>query len=554
MKKKTIQLALSLAIAALAFSACSKEDNNKQEQGTEQAVRFSIMEEGFGADTEITRASAESLKPAITEFEDCEAESSVENEPAEQAATRAITTPTHYTVRIYKDGALKGEFKGIFSSSGFTPDAGTPIQIVLRRNSTYDVLCFNDDVTPVGDKLEVTLANAATARIGRQQITLGTTDDIISISAKHVGVRVRTQITAKKDIPSAITATLESKSSNIPQRVSYNPADGTYTTLSTAAMAATGNNSPASAEMKYSASNYGSTYSYTSTADYHYFLPTTDVASFKLNIAGATIFWKAINGSINKLANNSSLMVANGTYLIKVKMKPSYSYLMSNGSIGHFKDTTYGGGDKTPIALIVDDSQNMAIALNEIPAGTMWTVAKYDWLYTNTHTATSPETSLYEETTSGKEETWNASYSTASVTGNKVKGNNTDFPAIYATAHYNPGVTYSGSPALIWYMPTNGDFKQLLSLGFGSMSPRPYIRARWYGNLLNEALTQVAGTVLADGNWGKRHWTSTVCTQGGRNVVQIPSISRASLEFGMGTFIPSFTGNMNPIRPFVVYR
>ena len=516
MKKNTIQLALSLAFAVLTFSACSKEDNNKQEQGVDQAVRFSIMEEGFGADTEITRASTEPLKPAITEFEDCEVESSVENEPAEQAATRAITTPTHYTVRIYKDGALKGEFKGIFSSSGFTPDAGTPIQIVLRRNSTYDVLCFNDDVTPVGEKLEVALAKAATARIGTQQITLGTTDDVISISAKHVGIRVRTQITAKKDIPS-ITATLSS-TGNIPQTVTYDPANGTYQVETSAPLTAAANSSVASIEAKYTASNYGQTYAYTSTADYHYFLPKKDLAQLKLNITGGTLFREPLNGSVQP-TKTSKTVDANETYLLKVKMKPSFIYLMSDGSLGKLKDTSFGGvgGTKTPIAVVIDKNKHMAVALRNAGATMWWTSSYYvGSIYTNTNThsvdMTHPERSLTTEATSGKDETWEASYSTSAIRGDKVKGRNPDFSPFKESADYGNTISYSGTPALTWYLPSNSDFRVLYdNLGFGDRNAvitaitAHYLPASetygWYGELMNSAFTDVGGTAMLGSYW-----------------------------------------------------
>ena len=531
---KKILLALLLTAGALAFTACSKEDNNESGQKvTMQAVQFRVAEEGFGTDIEVTRAAAQPSLPVTTELSDCEAETTVENEPAEQsaAATRGVTTPTHYTIRVYKGGVMQGEMKGTFTATSFTPDGGSPTKIQLARNQTYDFVCFNDQVVPVGDRLEVSLANAATARIGRQQITLGTTDQTVSLSSKHVGVRVRTQITAKKDIPTALTATLLSTGNNIPQRVSYNPADGSYTSMSNAAMAATTNDSPMSAEARFSASNYGQTYAYTSTADYHYFLPTTDVTSLKLNLTGGQIFWKSLSGSINKLANNSHLFDANGSYLIKIKMKPSFTYLMSDGSHGTLKDTPFGGvgGTKTPIAVIIDKVGHMAVALrNAYSSNGVWADPHYGggvYLNTNTHSVdmSHAETALTTDATSGIDETWDANYSTGVVRGDKVKGRNPDFPPFKACVDYGSGIAYSGSPALIWYLPSSSDFRVLYdNLGFGDRSVtitsiiehyQPQgIAYGWYGNLMNEAFTAVGGDAMARGDANGRYWSSTLFT------------------------------------------
>lgn len=555
MKMKATLFSLFLAIGALTITACSKEDNNdREEETTFQAVQFRMAEEGFGTETELTRASSIPSAPALSEVGDCETETTVESEPAEKptAATRGVTTPTHYTIRIYDGNRFKGEIKGTFSSSSFVPDAGSPTQIVLHRNRTYTFLCFNDQVTPVGDKLEIALANAATARIGRQQITLGNTDQTVNLSSMHVGVRVHTQLVAKKDISTAVTATLQSTGNNIPQRVSYDPITGSYTSMNTGTMPATTNNSPASTEAKYVASDWGKNYAYTSTADYHYFLPTTDVTSLKLNISGTTIFWNPINGSINKLANNSHPFAANGTYRIKVKMKPAFTYLMSNGDVGTFKDTTFGGGGKTPIALIVPN-QNMAIALKEIPAGIIWAVAKYQWTQTNTHKATNGKKSVFEEATTGKEETWNPTYSTAIVTGNKAKGLNTDFPAFYAAAHYDPGVAYTGSPVLTWYLPSGGDLgTMIVHLGFGEnhfVSSLSYLY--WYGHLVKEAFIQVGGTILTEEPWGKRHWSSSIIG-GGSIYIVLPAIGPEQVDFGVSTGWLYKTDLC--IRPFVSYQ
>ena len=500
---KTRALLFGIALGAIALSSCSNDDNTKDQKEETQGVHFTIIEEGFGADTELPRATP-STQPQIIEAGDCEAEISIERAPAEKlVATRAVTTPVHYTIRAYHNGTLRGEMKGTFTPTGFTPDAGYSAQMELGRNRTYDFVCFNDKVTPNGNNLDVTLANAKDARIGRQSIAIGTTDQTINLSSKHVGCRIQTQVVAKKDIPSALTSTIESIGATIPQTVSYNPATNTYTTTATTTMAAIANNSPASTETKYTASNYGQNYSYTSSAPYLYFLPGMDVANLKLNNLSGTIFWKPFNMNIANLSKTSKLLETNGSYTAKIKMKPQFTYLMSDGTIGYFKDTTFGGAPaataKTPIAVVVNTNLHMAIALNNaINYGTVsWRKGVSYQTQANTHAIMTGDWSdaFNSQATSGLDETWDASYSTGSF---GVKATNPKFPPFNFAANYDPGVAYTGSPALQWYLPSYNDFRYLYPLGCGDETTihSPFVSYKWYGNLANSAFTQVGGTTV----------------------------------------------------------
>ena len=510
---KTRALLFGIALGAIALSSCSNDDNTKDQKEETQGVRFTITEEGFGADTELTRATP-SAQPQIIEAGDCEAEISIERAPAEKlVATRGVTTPVHYTIRAYHNGTLRGEMKGTFTPTGFTPDAGYSAQMELGRNRTYDFVCFNDKVTPNGNNLDVTLANAKDARIGRQSIAIGTTDQTINLSSKHVGCRIQTKMLCQKHMP-ATTATLGSHGATVPQTVSYDPATDTYTATN-GSLAPEANNSPASTETIYSASNFGQTYAYTSACpDYHYVLPTTDAKNLQLNFTGGTLFWKPLNSSMPGLSATSTPLVANGSYTIKIKMKPNYTYLMSDGTLGHFKDTTFGGAPaataKTPIAVVVDKDIRMAIALNDANGGATisWCTNKYDREQTNTHMVTNMSDALNSQATNGLDETWDPSYTTSVVTDNKVKAQNPDFLAFKAAAEYNPGTVYTGSPALKWYLPSHNDFKWFYSLGFGDKTAVTEADQYyyWYSNLATVAFTQVGGTTDILEKW---YWSSS---------------------------------------------
>lgn len=559
MKKISILSSIACAMLVMLTTACSNEDSTNGKGEYVQAAQFRIVEEDFGADNQTTRAVSAKETPTIAELNDCEAETSIENDPTASIAarTRSVTTPVHYTIRAYDGGALRGELKGTFSGSTFTPDASTPDHIELSYNRTYTFVCFNDKVTPNGNQLEVALADAGTARIGRVQVAIGTTDKTITIASKHAGVRVRTQMVAKKDIP-AISAALQT-TANIPQTVSYDPATGSYTATNSAPMTAEANNFAASTETKYSASAYGKNYAYTSTADYHYILPGTDLAALKLNFTGGVLFNEALNGTVQP-AKTSKAVASNETYMVKVKMMPSFLYLMSDGSVGKFKDTTFGGGTKTPIAVVIDKNKHMAVALKNTAVGCTWELNLSGYLDVNTHSVdmNHPETSLTTDATSGKDETWDASYSTSLVNGDKVKGRNPDFPPFKASADYGNSITYTGSPALTWYLPSNSDFRILYNnLGFGDRSAvitdiKPHYQTAttygWYGELMNDAFTSVGGNTMSGG----RYWSSTLFyLSGGSNYAaggwMIPTVS--SLRW---TYFP-YQNLVGSARPFVEY-
>ena len=522
--KKYIFLSAALL---LLIASCSNDENNEQKEPT-QAVQFSFTNEEFGEDETLTR-SAETAKPQIVDLGDCEAEISVESEPA--AKTRGAKKPAngHYTIRAYQAGTLKGEMKGTFSAGTFTPDASSPKDIVIPAG-TYDFIAFNDDVTPSGTNLTTTRDKAETARMGfaTQVITATPHKQTVNFTMKHMGCRLRTQFVCQKHIPSNITAMLEQTAANvIPASVAYNPATKVYTSTN-GAMTAESSNSPASSQTKYDASNYGQSYAYTSTSNYHYFLPTTEGSKLKLTgISAGTVFWKPIpTFNVSKL-NATLQMQPNKSYVVKIKFSPIFTYLMSDGTTDHINSTQYTklresdgftkryidkNGNKLttpkiPIALVLNADSHMAIALKDINGyKSDFSTSKYAHVQTNTHFVANSNDALQGSATSGLDETWNPSYTTSAVTDNKVKALNYNFPAFYDAAHYNPGVAYTGSPALKWYLPSYSDWKSLLSLGFrynGSYFRTAY---EWYGNLIESAFKQVGSVILIPSD---QYWSSS---------------------------------------------
>ena len=551
MKKNTILSIMTCAVMLLLTAACSNDENNNPNEQPTQAVQFSFTNEDFGADETLSRATgAVETKPQIVDLGDCEAEISVESEPAVKTRGTMTNAVGHYTIRAYQGGTLKGEMKGTFSGGNFTPDATSPKDINLSAG-TYDFIAFNDDVIPSGNDLTVDRTKAETARMGTTTAVITATPQKqkVMFTMKHVGCRLRTQFLCQKHIPNIITNKLEAAAADVvPASIAYNPTTKTYT-LTNGVITPSTCNSPASTEARYSASNFGQNYTYTSTStDYHYFLPGTEAANLKLSFSAGTVFWKPITAA-QKLNNFALSMQSNKSYLIKIKLKPNYTYLMSDGTTGYYKDTTFGGAPaataKTPIAVVVDKDNHIAIALNDTNEGWMnWCTTTYLEMQTNTYMASGND-ALNSQATSGYNETWDPTYTHSNVTGNKVKALNPDFLTFKAAVDYNPGTVYTGSPALQWYLPSYSDFKWLFSiLGFGDKTiiPQIYQNYSWYGNLVNVAFAQVGGTPIATGSY---YWSSSEFNNNfaGIIVLGVPSLAWSEHRKIF----------LHPVRPFVKY-
>ncbi|MGP1350182.1 MAG: hypothetical protein ACTTK2_00815, partial [Hoylesella marshii] len=95
---------------------------------------------------------------------------------------------------------------------------------------------------------------------------------------------------------------------------------------------------------------------------------------------------------------------------------------------------------KVPIAVVLSQSKGMAIALKD--AGGEGTV--HEFTTNNNYRSTQVNTDMKMTWSdlltmeNGYDETWDGSYSAASVTGEKIKGKNPDFPAFKIVADYRP--------------------------------------------------------------------------------------------------------------------
>ena len=494
-----------LSVALLTFTVgCNNSDDNNIIDKQPQGLQFSFSEADYGEEEVLSRA--ETVQTETVDFGDCEAEISVENESVGkvlQTETRTISNK-HYTIRAYQAGVRKGEIKGTFNGATFTPDAGSPKDIYVEPGSC-DFVAFNDDVTPVGENLTVDESKMQTARIATFTTTItAQKQQQVNFEMKHVCARLRTQLVCQKHMPENITATLEETAVNvIPASVSYNPITKAYTAVTTKSMTPQNSSSPASTEAPYTASNGGQTFAYTSTSNYHYFLPSTEGSKLKLTFNAGTIFWKPMSGSIPKL-NATLIMQPNKSYVVKIKLKPKFTYLFNDGTTGFLSETKAPGSTKKVIGIVV--GQGRAVG-----AFQGWA---YNWdNQAHAHTGvmyaafTTTSSSFYTNISdmNGYEYCWTTTYNTNHPDhGTAIRAYISDFQQISEATRYNPpGVPKTPwMQTHKWYLPAYGEYKLIFdNLGFGDYTKLKNnnapahlnfdYQAPWYGYIAQSAFTQV---------------------------------------------------------------
>ena len=383
---------LLLALAGMTLTGCSNEDIvnvNPQEEGTGN-VSFSIVEKDYepADNTPKSRAAIEETKPEIQDLGDgLIAEVSLVPDTthrAEAPTTRAINTPTHYTIQAYQGGVKKGELKGTFNGSTFTPDTGQPKSISLPHG-TYDFVCFNDKVSVSGTQFTVHRSDAETARftVQRSVVINPVSKQQITFKMKHAGAALRLNV-------EYMNFTLQCRATNVPgimwgmptYKGEYvNPAEQYKFKVETPASAipetmvydfATNTSSyPVMGQISRSDkvdpffANPGSSPGQRYDIGYgdigtDYCLPATDCSKFKITFTDGTLFGVDLAGKTITVQENK-LVEANKRYVILIRFYSTNQYLYDDGTAGP-RDKNLG---KIPIAVVIDPSSHIAIALQD---------------------------------------------------------------------------------------------------------------------------------------------------------------------------------------------
>lgn len=533
MKKQTI-LSSILGIALLTLTACNNNDENAIENGkvdVAQGIEFKVNFADYNTEqsVNVTRAPQEDIKLAKSDIDlgnGIVAECTLQRDTVKRKnapRTRVLFNSYAYTMLAFDASthAYKGSVTGNVTYSGgnwdFTPTSSN--ESISLTPGTYDFVLYNDKVTRSGNNLTVTQANAADAWIGRttQVITATPRKQKVAFTMKHAGavVKIRFEGYDVNANSANITGILSSVNSTaIPSSAVYDAANDFWTMGTGTAVSSNTTFSYAGGESDpWGANELISRHISNEIA----FLPSTDISKLKftftngkyynLNLAGAGLIFNP--ASPLKLDRN-------GSYILNIKLKKNFIYLMSDGTRGFFKDTTYGGGTKTPIAVVVSRSKHLAIALTDANNGNPcdWCLTAPSGYVSTPYNKSSVGKNTFDQTSlyNGYSETWDASASTDNVT---VKGTSSDFPAFKAAAEYTPtlpaGVQLTGKMVgKKWFLPSLGEWK-LACFELGGNDDSSGIQnyqtshghldgsySWWYSLLATEAFTQVGGTSFTE--------------------------------------------------------
>lgn len=486
MKKRVYLTTLFCATLLTLFTACSSDENigSKQTVDVAKQITFKMDFVDYNAGDTIegkTRAAQlETSQKQIIPMGNLFAEVSIKRDTTKESAkVKAATTRAladgRYSVYAYQGTTQKGVMTGTMASNTFTPDGG--IDGMSLEPGTYTFICVNDKVNTSGNQWTVSRENIETALMGiAENVVIATAPKLQNVTfvMKHVGSRVRVFAHTECDpyIQSDIKATLSS-TTNIPQQATFDPASRSFTYGNTAA---------------YSKNDLPALYPYT----YLYFFPGTNLADLKVTLNGGTAFKLPVNNNRSWSFQNHSL-APNESYILNITLRYNYIYLYSDGTTGQYTDADFSS--HTPVAIVVSRSKRLAVALNDAKSysgsapGTVPNVVAWSTFSTphQSNTTMSSNFSSHLTDFNGEAYTHEATYSSDGI----IKGNDqADYPAFYEAAHYNPGVTLTGSLTNAkWFLPTVGDWNlyyknlRLRDNDFdGFASGKSYVIQAWPGS------------------------------------------------------------------------
>ena len=543
---------------ALAFGllcSCSSNnsdvlDNGSNSNGSasgdsDKGVVFNFTAEDFGTDKEVaTRGVQSAVKSKVVDLGNgIEAVVEAEKEQVTKAqATRAISN-SNYTIYAFQSGVLKASIKGKFSGGKFTAASGSQGYMLLDAGN-YDFVAHNDDVSYSGGKF--VSSKPETAMMATQTETIGTgRKQTVSFAMKRLGARFKVKFQTWAPFNGTTSFSVVSKTGTTkPSKLYYDPATKAYTYDNASYSASSTLNGQSESGMESGYTWYGTpnTYAYTQ--------PGATPSDLNVKINSGSLYEKNLSNVSIPLSFSSAITFAAGdSYIFKVKLYYKKTYLFTDGTTG----TLLANITKTPVAIVVDESNGLAIALksagnganytwNELPRG-----KKTSYIYVNNNTGLGQAINQY----TGSSQTWNLSSSLGTPSEKVVKGEAQSlYPAFYAAGHYTSGV--AGKK---WFLPSIGEWKvALTSLSNQNASVVTNVMGKkyaWTYSIVRAAFAQAGGTPLD--TW---YWTS--------DEQQNPAISNAwtvttatdHFEFGSASkgkkVNGSFTGTQ--VRAFITYK
>lgn len=458
---KALKTIKSLATLAIVFFtvACSNQELNNEITGDGEA-EITIREESFSSDKAVTR----SLKSTIKEVDlgdGLVAEVSIEpTKEQNKPTTRAALANGHYTIYAFDaSGNKKATLLGTVNGTSFVRDAGTP-KMKLGAG-TYTFVCVNDVVSFQNGKFEVS-RNTTNPLIGVTTQTITNSSISVSFVMKHQSARIKTKITSYTNEGKSIKTHISSTDVQ-PEIDKYNVDGSTLSGTATSAVSATSNVFTV-AESSVTASPYVQTIERES--DYQYFLPQTDGSKLTLSFeSGSKIYGKDLS---SKTLNLSALGILdkNGSYTVNVKLKTFPYYLYHDGTVGTIGDK----GTREPIGIVLTEKttteKGLAIALKDASSQITTIGPGYYFYYLKDEGGFNNmngyditwTTNYYNKSNIAIIETTIPSEYNIYAPGEMQFGTNPVFQTYYVAAHYNAGVTITGSNVGKWFLGSSGQW------------------------------------------------------------------------------------------------
>ena len=581
---KKILYSFIVLLSGLIFNSCSTDEQQNDSKGLVdlRTIQFTVSEESFGEDKQLTRSVAEPVKKLVDLGNGFTAEVAVERDAKDKEATRAaapLTDGNYFIYAVGSDGKrIKGAGKlgkGVVKDGVLKLDERTDLILPAGK---YTFVCYNEYVTDNGDKL--TFTDDTRARVGTttQIITATPSRQKVAFIMKRQVARVRFKITAYTQAISNIDAKLVSTADQ-PTSISYsgliaNPKAVTSTSVDKAvAFPAT--------------SNTKNILAFDFFTPYQYYLAGTDGKALKLSFSQGTVYQKSLAGKELTL-NNLGILEGNGSYTVRIKLITTPLYLFQDGTIGIYEER----GTRTPIGVMVtektkenaqpgEEGAGLAISLKYADLGTyknglseLTQLPGEEYLIDNNV--------MYDVEAEGGTPAWakklyndlNGYYNTWNTASNgpnaKAKYPNTPKADIanqpyYFAGHYNPGVAVTGSNVSKWFLPTVGQFilalrtLKIVDVPLSTFITNP---GEYYGlwfdfllpdeetgelNIKDIAFTKAGGHALDDDDFENKSagityiWTSTFASNNDTNVL-----------VGFGGDVGISTRNtLAAVRPFV---
>lgn len=581
---KKILYSLIVLFSGLIFNSCSTDEQQNDSKGLVdlRTIQFTVSEESFGEDKQLTRSLAEPAKQIVDLGNGVSAEVAVERDAKDKEATRAAAPLTDGTYCIYAVGSdgkrIKGAGKlgkGVVKDGVLKLDERTDLILPAGK---YTFVCYNKYVTDDGDKL--TFTDDSRARVGTttQIITASPSRQKVAFVMKRQIARVRFKITAYTQAMANIDAKLVS-TANQPTSISYsgliaNPQVVTSIPVDKAVEFPT-------------TSNTKNILAFDFFTSYQYYLAGTDGKALKLSFSQGTVYQKSLAGKEFTL-NNLGILEGNGSYTVRIKLMTTPLYLYQDGTIGIYEER----GTRTPIGVMVtektkenaqpgEEGAGLAISLKYADLGKdVRGMSQLTRFFTGENLI--DNNVMYDVEAEGGTPAWakklyndlNGYYNTWNTASNgpnaKAKYPNTPKADIgnqpyYFAGHYNPGVAVTGSNVSKWFLPTVGQFilalrtLKIVDVPLSTFITNP---GEYYGlwfdfllpdeetgelNIKDIAFTKAGGHTLDDDDFENKSagityiWTSTFASDSDTNVL-----------VGFGGELGLSTKNASAaVRPFV---